>query len=170
MSTATKNPEQLKEYEETFVDEVWNAGEFDLFEETVSDDYVGHWFVPGEDAVDRAGFRAFIEEVRRGFPDFEMTPEFMIAEGDMITVGITTTGTHDGEFMGIPPTGERGTTTGIFVHRFDDDGMMVEAWASWDALGMLQRLGVLPKEFTLASLLETGAHMAKEDVLRLTRK
>jgi steroid delta-isomerase-like uncharacterized protein len=170
MSTATKNPEELKEYEEQFIDEVWNAGEFDFLEETVSDDYVGHWFDLDQETVDKAGLRDFIEEARAGFSDFEMTPEFMLVEDDMITVGFTTSGTHDGEFMDIPPTGEAGNTTGIFVHRFDDDGMMTEAWASWDALGMLQQLGVVPKSFTLASFLDTGAHLAKQDILKLTKR
>jgi hypothetical protein len=54
------------------------------------------------------------------------------------------------------------------VHRFED-GKVVEAWAVWDALGQLQQLGVLPESFTLASFLETGANLAKQDVLKIAK-
>lgn len=169
MTTAMKSAEELKEYEQRFIDETWNRGEYGIVEETVSEDYVGHWFDPEGGDVDRAGFEEFIRNVREGFSDFHMDVEFTLVEDDMVMVAFTVEGTHDGEFMGIPPTGESGTTPGIFVHRFDEDGMVVEAWAVWDALGLLQQVGVVPETFTLAAFLETGAHLAKQDVLKLTR-
>jgi hypothetical protein len=86
----------------------------------------------------------------------------------MGVTGFTVRGTHDGEFMGIPATDNVGSTPGIMVHRFED-GKIVEAWAVWDALGQLQQLEVLPKSFTLASFLETGANLAKQDVLKLAK-
>lgn len=159
---------QIKEFEQEFVDEVWNGDNYDFIEETHSEDYVGHWFdLDGGDA-DRAGIEAFIRGVHAGFSDFEMTVEFMIFEDDMGVTGFTATGTHDGEFMGIPPTDTVGSTPGIMVHRFED-GKVVEAWAVWDALGQLQQLGVVPESFTLASFLETGANLAKKDVLKLAK-
>ena len=103
-----------------------------------------------------------------GFSDFEMTVEFMLIEDAMGVTGFTVSGTPYGEFMGIPATENVGTTPGIMVQRFED-GKVVEAWAVWDALGQLQQLGVLPKSFTLASFLETGANLAKRDVLKLEK-
>jgi steroid delta-isomerase-like uncharacterized protein len=170
MAVSETRAEELKAYEQRFVDEVWNDRTFDLLEETISDDYVGYWFDPETGDVDKAGLRAFIEAVHEGFSDFHMDVEFMIAEDDMVAVAFTTTGTHDGEFMGIPATGESGTTPGIFVHKFDEDGMVTQAWAVWDALGQLQQLGVVPENFTLASFLETGANLAKQDVLKLAKR
>lgn len=169
MATAEKIPEQLKKYEQRFVDEAWNSGKYDILEETISEDYVGHWFDLEEGDVDRDGLEAFIRAVREGFSDFHMDVEFMVAENDMVAVGFTAGGTHDGEFMGIPATGKSGTIPGIFVHKFDEDGMVVEAWAVWDALGQMQQLGVVPESFTLASFLETGANLAKQDVLKRTK-
>lgn len=170
MAVTETNPAELKAYEQRFVDEVWNEGTFDLFETTVHDDYAGYWFDPETETVDKAGLRAFIETVRGGFSDFHMDVEFMLAEDDMVAVGFTVSGTHDGEFMGISPTGKSGTTPGILVHRFDEDGMVVEGWAVWDALGQLQQLGVAPEKFTLAAFLETGANLAKQDVMKLTKR
>ncbi|MGM0398735.1 MAG: ester cyclase [Halobacteriota archaeon] len=150
------------------VAEVWNEGNMDVLEELTHEDYVGHWFsIEGED-TDRDGLRTFIEEARKGFSDFHMDIEFMVAEDDMITVGFTTTGTHDGEFMGIPPTDVNpGETPGIMVHRVED-GKMVEGWATWDALGMMQSLGLVPEEFHLTDFLETGVNMARQGIMRRT--
>lgn len=164
-----QSPEEMKDYEQKFVDEVWNDGKFDLLEESVSDEYVGHWFDPEEDEIDKEGLRAFIQSARDGFSDFHMQVEFMLAEEDMITVGFIVRGTHDGEFMGIPATGNAGTSPGILVHRIDDEGKIVEGWAVWDALGQLQQLGVVPESFSLSSFLETGAKLAKQDVLKRTK-
>lgn len=137
--------------------------------ETVSEDYVGHWFDLGEGEVDREGLIAFVDAARDGFSDLHMESEFMLAEDDMIAVRFTISGTRDGEFMGIPPTGKEGSSPGIFVHWFDEEGKVVEAWAVWDALGQMQKLGIVPEKFTLASFLETGANLAKQDVVKLTR-
>lgn len=171
MPIAKLSPKEMKRYERRFIDEVWNEGKMDLLEETVSEDYVGHWFSLEGD-VDRDGFRRFIEDVRAGFSDFEMRIEYVIAEDDSVAVAFTTTGTHDGEFMDIPATGKRGLepTPGIFIHKFDEDGMLVEAWATWDALGLLQKLGVAPERYTLTEFLETAANVAKQDIVKRTRR
>jgi|AntRauTorcE11898_2_1112593.scaffolds.fasta_scaffold00007_26 steroid delta-isomerase-like uncharacterized protein len=168
MATAPQSEEQIKEFEREFVDEVWNGGNYDFIEETHGENYVGHWFDPDGDDVDQTGLEAFIRETHAGFSDFEMTVEFVVVEDDMGVTGFTVRGTHDGEFMGIPATDNVGSTPGIMVHRFED-GKIVEAWAVWDALGQLQQLEVLPKSFTLASFLETGANLAKQDVLKLAK-
>jgi len=168
MATAIKSPKQIKAFEQDFVDEVWNGGNYDFIAETHSADYVGHWFDPEGGDVDLAGLEAFIREAHAGFSDFEMTVEFMLTDDDLGVTGFTVSGTHDGEFMGIPATDKFGSTPGIMVHRFED-GKVVEAWAVWNALGQLQQLGVLPKSFTLASFLETGANLAKQDVLKIAR-
>jgi len=166
MATAIQSPEEIREFEQTFVDEVWNGDNYGYIEETHSEDYVGHWFDIEGGEVDKAGLEGFIREAHTGFSDFEMEIEFTVVEDDMGVTGFTVHGTHDGEYAGIPATGNFGSTPGIMVHRFED-GKVVEAWAVWDALGQLQQLGVVPKSFTLASFLETGANMAKQDVLKL---
>lgn len=168
MAATQQTEEQIEEFERNFVEDVWNGDNYEFIEETHSEDYVGHWFDLDGSDVDRAGLESFIREIHAGFSDFEMTVEFMVAVDDMGVTGFTVNGTHDGEFMGIPATDNVGSTPGIMVHRFED-GTVVEAWAVWDALGQLQQLGVLPKSFTLASFLETGANLAKQDVLKLAK-
>jgi predicted ester cyclase len=67
----------------------------------------------------------------------------MIAEGNKVVWRYTVRGTHQGEFMGIAPTGKSITLTGILVSRFADD-KVVEDWNNYDALGLMQQLGVIP--------------------------
>jgi steroid delta-isomerase-like uncharacterized protein len=80
---------------------------------------------------------------RSAFPDIQDTVEDQIAEGDKVVTRITSRGTHEGELMGIPATGKRYTITAIVIDRIIE-GRIVERWAQFDQLGMLQQLGVVP--------------------------
>lgn len=76
------------------------------------------------------------------FPDFHATIEDMVAEGDKVVVRVTATGTHQGDFMGIPATGKPFKYQEIHIARIAD-GKMAEHWGVEDTLGMLQQLGVV---------------------------
>jgi steroid delta-isomerase-like uncharacterized protein len=145
-----------KELQERFVDECWNHGNLDLIDEMYHEDYVGHWYLRGGSDADREALKGFIQDVRTGFPDFEMTIEFIIAEDDIVSMGFSAEGTHEGEFMGISPTQTEAAeaTPGHLTHRFED-GKIVEGWSTWDALGLLQQLGVIPED--------PGAAIAADD-------
>jgi steroid delta-isomerase-like uncharacterized protein len=78
------------------------------------------------------------------FPDFHVTTENVIAEADKVAVRWTVNGTHQGELMGIPPTGRPVSFTGITLYRFAD-GKIVEEWWSYDALGMMQQITAPPE-------------------------
>ena len=77
------------------------------------------------------------------FPDLHFTIEDQIAEGDRVVTRFTARGTHQGAFIGIPPTGKQGVVTGTGIDRFAN-GKIVEAWFNSDDLGLLQQLGVVP--------------------------
>jgi len=89
------------------------------------------------------GLKQFITVFRTGFPDLHFTIEDMIAEGDRVVWRYTARGTQRGELMGIPPTGKQATVTGMVCSRFAN-GKWAEDWSNFDALGMLQQLGVIP--------------------------
>lgn len=80
---------------------------------------------------------------RTAFPDLYGTIEDLIAEGDKVVTRITYRGTHQGEFMGIPPTGRPVTMTFTGINRIAG-GKIAEGWVNFDALGMMQQLGVIP--------------------------
>ncbi|MCP8314023.1 MAG: ester cyclase [archaeon] len=68
----------------------------------------------------------------------------MVVEGDKVAVRVTESGTHKGEFMGIPPTNKKWTVWGIFIDRVAG-GKIVEEWGVFDALSWMKQLGLVPK-------------------------
>lgn len=77
------------------------------------------------------------------FPDLHFTIEDQIAEGDKVVNRVIARGTHQGELMGIPPTGKQVIVTGITIDRIVG-GKLEASWANWDFLGPLQQFGVVP--------------------------
>lgn len=90
-----------------------------------------------------AGARALIGMFTSSFPEFTSRIELIAAEDERVAVRVSHTGTHRGEFMGVPPTGRQVTVsaTGIFRCK---DGKLVENRVVFDAFGLLQQLGVIP--------------------------
>ncbi len=80
---------------------------------------------------------------RTAFPDLQLTIEDIIAEGQTVMARWSCRGTHKGDLSGIAPTGKQVTISGVTVARFTN-GKMVEGWVNWDALGLMQQLGVVP--------------------------
>jgi hypothetical protein len=78
-----------------------------------------------------------------GLPDLQITVEDVLAEGDKVVCRNTVTGTHHGEYMGVPPTGKSITYNEIFIFRLVD-GRIAETWGVVDVLSQLRQLGVFP--------------------------
>jgi steroid delta-isomerase-like uncharacterized protein len=126
-----------------FVDEVQSGGNISLIDEICSPEFVNHSAPPGVPA-DCEGIKIVTAMFRGAFPDSYFTVEDMIAEGDKVATRKTFHGTHEGEFMGIPPSGRGVSMSLIDVVRIDD-GRVVEHWAVGDSLGLMQQLGVIPQ-------------------------
>jgi steroid delta-isomerase-like uncharacterized protein len=123
-------------------EEVVTRGDLALADELLSDDYVLHFpGVPGP--VDREGHKALVRMFRAAFPDWTERVDDVIADGDRVAIRVTGRGTHQGDFQGISATGRAVTASGIGIGRIAD-GRIAEAWAAYDALGLLQQLGALP--------------------------
>lgn len=128
--------------------EMWtsiNEGDFSVIDTYVSEDYVEHDPNAPEEIHGREGFKQNIEQYFNAASDMEMTIEDLIEEDDKVSIRWTATGTHDGELMGISPTNNSITVTGLDINRFED-GMLVESWSSFDALGLMRQIGALPDE------------------------
>ena len=122
--------------------EPWE-GKLGVIDELVAPDYVGH--DPAQPEMHGPeGIKEFITGYLAGFPDGRITIDGQLAEGDMVATRWTGRGTHQGELMGIPPTGKQVTVSGITISRVKN-GKVVEEWSNWDTLGMLQQLGVVPE-------------------------
>jgi predicted ester cyclase len=97
----------------------------------------------GEDIRGIKDFKQYINQLFSAFPDIHFTIDDMVVEGDKIVVRYTNTGTHKGEFMGIPPTNKKVTNWLIQIDRIAG-GKSVEGWLRFDTLGFMQQLGLVP--------------------------
>ena len=89
------------------------------------------------------GVRMFFNMQFAAFPDGYVTSLDMIAEGDKVVHRMSGEGTHQGIFLGIPPTGKRVTWSFIEIWRIVD-GKLAEHWVEADMMGMMQQLGLIP--------------------------
>lgn len=120
------------------LEEVFNRGRTDLLTELIATDHIGH--DPFGDHYGPEGLRIAVAEYREAFPDLQMTVEDLVADGDRVVHRFTLRGTHAGPFMGIPPTGQVVTVTGIAIDRLAD-AKVAESWVSFDGLDLLRQLG-----------------------------
>ena len=81
-------------------------------------------------------------DLRQGFPDVVSTIEDLIAEGDKVVARWRAQATHQGEYMGIPPTGNRVEFTGISMYRIEA-GKIAESWNVEDDLGLMRQIGAI---------------------------
>lgn len=133
------------EENKTRVRQIYQAmskGDLMALDHLLTADFVDHNPDPGQ-APGLEGVKQGFTMFRTAFPDFQITLEDMIAEGDKVATRVTSRGTHKGEFQGIPPTGKQVTVTGIDIIRCAG-GKCVERWGAFDNLGLMQQLGVVP--------------------------
>ena len=119
-----------------------NAGDIDGFGRQVADDFVERNEVPGIPPT-KAGVVQYFQMLLAAFPDFRMDVEDVIASSDKAVARVRVTGTHKGEFMGIPATDKSAAVNLIDITRFGDDGLAHEHWGVVDQLALLQQLGVI---------------------------
>jgi steroid delta-isomerase-like uncharacterized protein len=124
-----------------FVEEVWKNGNVDAVDTLFTEDSILH--DPTEDVRGREAFKTYNERYLAAFPDLQYDIQDIIAEDDKVVFRARMRGTHEGEFMGFEPTGQRFDAEGIIIARIED-GMIAERWASYDALGMMRQLGIPP--------------------------
>ena len=91
----------------------------------------------------REQFKAGIGMFLSAFPDWGVTIDASIAEGDMVAIRWSFQGTHTAEFASVPATNKRISWGAVSFHRMAD-GMLAESWVNYDAMGMMQQLGVVP--------------------------
>ena len=130
--------DELSRLNRTFI-EIFQSGNIDRLDEVTADDYVDRTPSPGQ-AADIQGLKDWLRATRAAFPDARFTIEDELIEGDRIVTRSTLSGTHTGEFQGLPPTGKRFAVQSIDILRVRD-GKAVEHWGVFDALGLLQQLG-----------------------------
>jgi steroid delta-isomerase-like uncharacterized protein len=119
--------------------QAYNENKPELCDEVYAADFVRHTVERGE-LVGPDGIKNMIAEVSTGYPDIAATILEMVVGQDTVVTRWNLSGTHTGSFEGLEPTGKRISIDGVFVSRIAD-GMIVEEWVYYDALGLWQQLG-----------------------------
>jgi steroid delta-isomerase-like uncharacterized protein len=141
MSTEEMSTEENKALVHQIVEAV-NQGNFAAGAELLAADYRDYSDPPGA-PTGPEGAKQRWAMLRQAFPDGGVTIEDKIAEGDKVAVRFIFHGTHQGELMGIPPTGRQVSVSGMDINCIRG-GRIAERWAVFDMLSLLQQLGVLP--------------------------
>ncbi len=123
-------------------EEVWNKGRAAAIDEMMAPQCLVHGLGPDQHGA--AAFKLFHTAYRNAFPDITIQIDQAVAEGDMVAVCWSGTGTHRGDGLGFPATGKQARFTGMTMARIAN-GRFVEGWNNFDQLGMLQQLGVMPQ-------------------------
>ena len=138
--------QENKEKARRMMEEAFGGGKLEVVDEVLDPDFVCYdpnsesGAVRGADTIKQE-----IEWFRNAIPDLTYTVEDQVAEGDKVVSRYTATGTHQGEFFGVAPSGARIEMSGIQIDRFDENGRMVEEWPEYDMLGAMKQMGAVPE-------------------------
>lgn len=121
----------------------FNEGDLDAYLKIYDEESLALHGYPPQLPPDFEGVKQFYGMMFAAFPDAKVDLEGVVAEGDEVACRYTFRATHRGEFMGVPPSGNRVTMAGMTILRFAN-GKCVERWQNADMLGLMQQLGAIP--------------------------
>jgi predicted ester cyclase len=135
--------EQNKKIVRRLIEEPWK-GNLSVVDELIDSKYVGYDPSIPEPLRGPDGFKENVATYLAAYSNARITVEDQIAEGDKVATRWTGRGTHDGDLMGVGPTGKQVTVSGLTLSRIAN-GKVVEEYTNWDTFGMMQKLGVVPE-------------------------
>lgn len=141
MSVQNTQPTDNRQIVQRFMDECWNKGNLNAVSELVADDCRYHDPVFPSLTSGAENLKNHIQTCRSGFPDLMFTIDDTIAERNEVVIHWTGTGTHKGQFLGMPPTNKKASVTGTSIFRIEGE-KIVEEWANWNLMSMLEQLGI----------------------------
>lgn len=133
-------PEQNKTLARRWFEDLFNRGDLDAAEEILSAEFVDH--LPREEERGLEELKQYVTMYRAAFPDIRDTIEELVAEGEKVVVRWTSRGSHQGEFMGVAPTGRHVRFSGMRLFRIAEN-KIAESWVNIDQLGLLEQLGIV---------------------------
>lgn len=119
--------------------EAVNNGNLEALKDVVAEGSVDHDPADGQVAGPQ-GYIDFFTELRTAFPDLKIEVKHLVADDENVSFAYEVTGTHNGDFMGIAPTGKAIKARGMQISKFEN-GKMTERWGSSNELGILKQLG-----------------------------
>src|SRR5918996_3080291 len=138
--TEEEMSERNKSLARRWFEDLFSRGDLDAAEEILSAEFVDH--LPREEKRGIEELKDYVSVYRTAFPDIEDTVEEIVAEADKVVVRWRSRGTHQGEFMGVPPTGRDVAFTGMRLFRISEN-KIAESWVNIDERGLQEQLGAL---------------------------
>jgi len=138
--------EENKEKMRRFLEEAFGQGKTEVVDELLHSDFV--CYDPNSETGEIRGadtVKGEIEYFHSAVPDLTWRVEDQIVEGDKVVSRWKASGTHQGEFFGVPGSGNRIEMTGINIDRFDESGKLIEEWPEYDLLGAMKQIGAIPE-------------------------
>src|SRR5713101_5168174 len=125
------------------IEEVWNNRKQDAVNQIIGSHHTNHDPNTPDLGNGPEGYKRLVSLYTTAFPDLRITIEDTISEDDKLVISWNVSGTHKGDLKGIAPTNKKMSVEGITISRHAN-GKILESRVSWDALGMMQQLGVVP--------------------------
>jgi steroid delta-isomerase-like uncharacterized protein len=136
--------EENKAVARRWFEDLFNAGNLEVADEIIAQDHVNHDPTLPDIPPGPEGQKQIVNLYRGAFTNAHISVEDQLAEGDRVVTRWTGSGTHQGEFMGVAPTGNQVRVTGITINRLSG-GKIAESWTNYDALGMMRQIGAIPE-------------------------
>lgn len=131
-----------KELAKAFFEEIWNKGDESAIDRFLSEDTVGN---DPKFGVGRENFKVQWRKWLAAFPDIHFSIEELIADDDKVVTRWRLTGTHQGEYLGQPATGNKVDVDGVSIDRIKD-GVVISGFDAWDSLKFRQQLGIIAED------------------------
>lgn len=136
--------DEKKALADRFHMDIFQAGRLEVADEILTPDFAIHGpGYPPEWTRGPEGTKQLATAIVDGIPDRRIAHHETVAEGDLVMIRWSMTGTHDGDLMGVPPTGRPIDVTGFDLFRIES-GRIAELWQNWDQLGLMQQIGAIP--------------------------
>ncbi len=135
--------EQNKALLRKWIEEGWNKGNLAVVDELYSPDFTQHDPSTPVSVSSAEDLKRYVAGYRMAMPDMHFETHDLVAEGDKVLWRFTATGTQKGVMLSIPPTGKYTAVTGMALFRIANN-RIAECWVNFDALGLMQALGVIP--------------------------
>jgi predicted ester cyclase len=136
--------EENKALARRWFEDLFNAGNLEVADEIIAPDHVNHDPTLPDIPPGPEGQKQVVNLFRNAFPNAHISIEDQLAEGDSVVTRGSGSGTHQGEFMGVAPTGNQVRVTGIIINRLSD-GKIAESWTACDVLGVMRQIGAVPE-------------------------
>jgi steroid delta-isomerase-like uncharacterized protein len=124
-----------------YFEDVWNEGRLEVLDELLTSDYRNHSPSAPNPPPGPAGLKPIVAAMRAAFPDLHYAIEDLVLGENAVAVRVTLTGTHEGDFFGLAPTGKKIRVSQMNIERFRD-GRIAEHWRVTDELGLMRELGI----------------------------